>query len=50
MLSGRFDEAVAIAFFKLVNNVNGFSNKGLMEKSGADYEKYQHNLDVSRAG
>jgi putative transposase len=37
MLSEHRDEAAATAFFKQAINANGFPNKVVMDKSGANY-------------
>jgi len=37
MLSERRDEAAATAFFKQAIDANGFPNKVVMDKSGANY-------------
>ena len=51
MLSERRDEAAAAAFFKQTIDANGFPNKVVMDKSGANYEGLENiNMLLMLAG
>ena len=51
MLSEKRDEAAATAFFKQAINANGFPDKVVMDKSGANYAGLENiNLSLMLAG
>ena len=51
MLSERRDEAAATAFFKQAIDANGFLNKVVMDKSGANYAGLENiNMSLMLAG